>query len=76
MSIWWFAGPFLALAFVAIIAALSSGIPEAQRDDDLYLDADEFETPIFDGLAVEVFRRELDDQVRDGLADWGKGGVA
>lgn len=36
MSIWYFAIPFLVLAVVAIVAALASGIPEAQRDDDLY----------------------------------------
>ena len=32
--------------------------------------------PIYDQLAIEVFRRQLDERLEEGLRDWGKGGVA
>jgi hypothetical protein len=67
-------------AVLAIIAALGAGqTPEpAETFDEHARTAVEntSATPIYEALAVEIFRRELDERLADGLRDWGRDGVA
>lgn len=82
MTAWlWFPAALVVGAFTlaAILAVLAPKPPRVTppTDDHMRVAVENTSaTPIFEALAVEVFRRELDEKLRDGLADWGKEDVA
>jgi hypothetical protein len=81
IALLWFLA-FLAIAALAVAVIAEGGgqvdaLLAEPTDDHMRVALENTSaTPIYDALAVEVFRRELDQQIADGLADWGRGDVA
>ncbi|WP_107768491.1 hypothetical protein [Nocardioides terrigena] len=71
--------PVAALALVAIVTPLAPKPPRvtSPTDDHMRVAVENTSaTPIYEALAVEIFRREIDEKLRDGLAGWGSEDVA
>lgn len=83
MTAWlWFPAALILGAFTlaAILVVLAPKPPRVTPPTDDHMrvavENNTSSTPIFEALAVEIFRRELDEKLRDGLSGWGSEDVA